>query len=307
MTTANSFSRIAFSLSGAALLGFASVGLAFAETHALPDRPTKLTLGEKDEGGGGGGGDIGEAIALIVCPDGTTIEYNPGVVSDPYELCPPVLGEPPYDPGLDPGAIDVALQCDDVEPGVTFGELDLRTVWGWYMENCGPTPWSCEIALYNSGDLDGARDWYAEHCVEEPVYEPSGEAPDRPGDKDRPSDDGDRPVPGDNPGEPVDEPLDEPSDEPSSTEGSDDSAQEAGIDANPNVETEEQALEEDEDEPAQPETPAGKAPEAPLPPKAGAGNALTGTSGGIGIGVFALVAALGGAAGTLLRRKGSAA
>jgi hypothetical protein len=312
--TRNSLSRIALSLSGAALLGFASVGLASADgpdrlqtsnsgalpvklSPPAPDKPGDLKLPETDDGGGGV---IGEAIALIVCPDGTTIEYNPGVVSDPYELCPPMLGEPPYDPGMD---VEEALQCEDVEPGVTFGKLELRDVWGWYMENCGPTPWSCETALRNSDDLDGARDWYGENCVEEPVYEPSGEAPDRPGDGERPTDDGDRPVPGNEPGEPVDEPVDEPASEPvgepSTNEGSDDSAEGAG-DA---VETEEQALEEDDDEPAQPETTADKAPEAPLPPKAGAGNALTTTSGGIGLGIFALVATLGGAAGALLRSK----
>lgn len=313
----NSFTRIALSLSGAALLGFASVGLAFADgpdrpqtsnsgalpiklSPPAPDGPGDITLPEADPGGGGGGGgDIGEAIALIVCPDGTHVEYNPAEVSDPEEeLCPPMLGEPPYDPGLDPEA---PLACEDIEPGVTFGELELREVWGWYMENCRPTPWSCETALRAGDDLVGARDWYGEHCIQEPVYEPTGEAPDRPGDEDRPSDDGDRPVPGDEPGDPSDEQADEPVEEPTvPAEPANDTSEPAD---EPVGETEEQELEEYEDEPGQPETTAGETPAAPLPPKAGAGNALTSTSGGIGLGIFALVATVGGAAGALLRSK----
>src|SRR5690606_8323177 len=94
--TPSSLSRIALSLSGAALLGFASVGLAFADgperpqtsnsgaqpvklSPPAPDKPGDITLPETDDDGGGGG-EIGEAIALIVCPDGTTVEYNPGEV-----------------------------------------------------------------------------------------------------------------------------------------------------------------------------------------------------------------------------------
>lgn len=311
-STRSSLSRIALSLSGAALLCFASVGLAFADgpdqlqtsnsgalpiklSPPAPDKPGDIKLPEAEPGGGGGGGDIGEAIALIVCPDGTHVEYNPAEVSDPEEeLCPPMLGEPPYDPGLEPEA---GLTCEGIEPGVTFGELELRDVWYWYMEKCGPTPWSCETALRNGGDLVGARDWYGEHCIEEPVYEPTGEAPGRPGDDDRPSDDGDRPVPGEPSYEPVDEPT-EPTEVPGepATDPTDSSDEPAG-------ETEEQALEEVDDEPAQPETTAGETPAAPLPPKAGAGNALSTTSGGIGLGIFALVATLGGAAGALLRSK----
>jgi hypothetical protein len=49
---------------------------------------------------------LGDPIALIVCPDGTEVVYNPAEVADPEELCPPLLGEPPYDPSLDPDAVD---------------------------------------------------------------------------------------------------------------------------------------------------------------------------------------------------------
>lgn len=313
-------SRIALSLSGAALLGFASVGMAFADepghlqtsnsgalpiklSPPAPDRPGDIKLPET---GPGEGGDIGEAIALIVCPDGTAIEYNPAEVGDPEEeLCPPKLGEPPYDPGLDP---DAPLTCEDVEPGVTFGELELRETWPWYMENCGPTPWSCETALRSGSDLVGARDWYGENCVEEPVHEPTGEAPDRPGDEDRPADDGERPVPGDEPSEPAGEPVgqaDEPIEDPNEP-ANEPASEPIESSEEPAADTKEQTLDEDEDAPVEIVAPANESPVAPLPPSAGGGNALTTTSGGIGLGLFALIATLGGAAGALLRGKSRA-
>jgi hypothetical protein len=317
--------RLAATLAGAALLSLgAFAGAAFAESppHPGPQIDKFVPLPPPDPGGV-----IGDAIAAFVCLDGTVIEYNPGIVTDPESLCPvavnPDLPIPDFDFGICIPPTHGDNPCDDDDwpgPGEpldptrddcadplsfeSYGEFAEECVLVECLEGAFPADAVPAILCIDDGDLCTHLDDYDSFdAYFEACFGDSGDRPDEPpaeapeARQDEEPGDGD-----DRPGEGGDEPGHDDGDQP---DGDDGAGEPSGEPLDEPAVEEQVEVDVDAAE-VVPSTETNGGQDAPLPPDTGSGVDVIApvTSNGFSVAALALVAAGGAVAGGLLRRRG---